>query len=60
VGYGARVEGSVLHDGATIGRAAEVVDCIVGADALVEEAARVRDEIVVATHSSPSFIVGSS
>jgi NDP-sugar pyrophosphorylase family protein len=47
VGYGARVEGSVLLDGASIGRAAEVVDCILDEDAVVNDAARVRGEIVV-------------
>jgi NDP-sugar pyrophosphorylase family protein len=53
VGYGVRVEGSVLLDGASVQRAAGVVDCVLGPDAVVAEAAQVRGEIVVA-HSSPS------
>jgi mannose-1-phosphate guanylyltransferase len=52
VGYGVRVEGSVLLDGSTVGRAAGVVDCVLGPDAVVVDAAEVRDEIVVAAHSS--------
>ena len=48
VGYGVRVEGSVLLDGATVERAAGVVDCVLGPDAVVAEAAQVRGEIVVA------------
>jgi NDP-sugar pyrophosphorylase family protein len=52
VGYGARVENSVLFDGATIERAADVVDCILGVDTVVGEAAKVRGEIVVRTSSA--------
>jgi mannose-1-phosphate guanylyltransferase len=60
VGYGVRVEGSVLLDGATVERAAGVVDCVLGPDAVVGEAAHVRGEIVVAADSSPSFMGGSA
>jgi NDP-sugar pyrophosphorylase family protein len=56
VGYGVRVEGSVLLDGASVERAAGVVDCVLGPDAVVAEAAQVRGEIVVAADSSPSFL----
>jgi mannose-1-phosphate guanylyltransferase len=54
VGYGVRVEGSVLLDGASVERAAGVVDCVLGPEAVVAEAAQVRGEIVVAAQSSPS------
>lgn len=47
VGYGARVEGSVLLDRSDVGRAAEVVDCVLGPGASVPEAVRVREEILV-------------
>jgi len=56
VGYGVRVEGSVLLDGATVERAAGVVDCVLGPDAVVAEAAQVRGEIVVAAHSSTGSV----
>jgi NDP-sugar pyrophosphorylase family protein len=56
VGYGVRVEGSVLLDGATVERAAGVVDCVLGVDAVVPEATHVRGEIVVAAESSPQFL----
>lgn len=45
--HGARVERSVLLDGARVGRAADVVDSIVGVDAAVGDGARVRDQVVV-------------
>jgi len=52
VGYGVRVEHSVLLDGAMVERAAGVVDCVLGPDAVVAEAEQVRGEIVVAADSS--------
>jgi mannose-1-phosphate guanylyltransferase len=51
VGYGARVERSVLLDGAQVGRAVEMVDTIVGPEATIADGDRLRDEIRV--HGEP-------
>jgi NDP-sugar pyrophosphorylase family protein len=47
VGYGARVERSVMHDASGVGRAADLVDGILGRTAVVEDATSVRGEIKV-------------
>ena len=46
IGKGARVEGSMLFDGAVVGDNARVLHAVVGAGARVEESALVSETVV--------------
>jgi mannose-1-phosphate guanylyltransferase len=46
IGAGARVEGSMLFDGAVVGAGAVVEHSVIGAGAVVEEGALVNDTVV--------------
>lgn len=46
IGSGARVEGSMLFDGAVVRAGAVVENSVIGADAVVEEGASIRDTVV--------------
>jgi hypothetical protein len=51
VGAGARVERSVLHEGARLAAHAEAVDAVVGVAALVDTGAIASDHTMVGPHA---------